>query len=485
VIRPEDEPKINEMTFALRASKEAACILLVSFNDELLRRNVEVELKRRLEPEGFNFREYRVTEDAYRNLPIMLVDMKPQPGDIFLIFDLKKALPEVLEYLNYRREDFVEHNISAIFWLDEPTLTEIARKALDFYAFRALPVFEFNVDRSQDMVIPGRTTPSGIFIYSSLEELNDKIALREELLKDYLEKRPEDRSTITELHNELGILYCNKSQYDKSIFHYEEALELCKEIGNRVWEASVRGNIGSVYHLEGNLDKALEYYSQALEMHRRIGDVEREANVQSNIGMVHRDEGDLDKALEYHSQALEIHRRIGDVRGEAFTLNNMGTVYWTKTDLDKALEYASQSLDIHRRIGDALGEANALGNMGIVYRLKGDLDKALEYASQSLDIHRRIGDIRGEASELNNVGSVYQAKGDLPTALDYIRKALRILISIGAPILADRSYRYLRKILEQMEVAGMELSEEDRTEIAELTEEYEKLKDEAAGVRTP
>ena len=85
------------MTVALRLSKERACILLVAFNDEILRQDVEAELKERLEVEGFNFREFRVTDDEYRNLPIMLVDMNPQPEDIFLIYDLRKALPEVLE----------------------------------------------------------------------------------------------------------------------------------------------------------------------------------------------------------------------------------------------------------------------------------------------------------------------------------------------------------------------------------------------------
>jgi len=38
--------------------------------------------------------------------------------------------------------------------------------------------------------------------------------------------------------------------------------------------------------------------------------------------------------------------------------------------------------------------------------------------------------------------------------------------------------------MEQMESAGMEISEEDRKEIAELTEAYEKLKGEAVETAT-
>ena len=482
MIRPEDESKINEMTIALRLSKESACILLVSFNDELLRRDVEGELKRRLESEGFNFREYRVTEDAYRNLPIMLVDMKPQPEDIFLIYDLKNALPEVLEYLNYRREDFVEHNISAIFWLDEPTLTLIARKALDFWAFRSLPVFEFNVDRLQDLVMPDRTTLDDIFVYNSLEELEDKIALREELLKDYLEKRPRDRSTIANLHDDLGILYHSKSQFDKAIAHCQKALCLCREINDKGIEARALSNMGSAYRAKGELDKALEYISQALDVYRGTGNVGGEANALGKIGLVHRDKGKLDKALKYMLQALDLYRRIESTRGEANILDNMGSVYLAKGELDKAMESSLQALNVYREAGYDRWVAYTLDYIGLVYQAKGDLDEAMEYHSQALRIFRRIGDMRGEAWALDNTGIAYKAKGDLRAALEYTKKALRISIPIGAALLADRSYRNLQEIIEQMEATGMELSDEDRREITELTEEYEKLKGEAAGV---
>ena len=477
MIRPEDESKINQMVIALRWSKEQACILLVLFNDEFLRQDVEAELKRRLEPEGFNFRELRMTEDMYRNVPVIITrEMNPQLGDIFQIFDLKKALPEVLEYLNYRREDFVEHKISVIFWLDEPTLIEIMRKALDFFAFRAAPVIEFMSDRSKDMIIPGRTTLSEVFLYNSLEELNNKIALREEMLNDYLEKRPDDLSTIANLHNDLGILYYNKSDLDKAMNHYEKAYELSKKIKDRKGESYTLGNMGNVYADKGDLDKALEYYSQALEIDRRIGYTQGEAIQLGNMGIVYQDKGDLDKALEYYSQALEITRRIGDIQGEVIQPGNMAYVYYAKGELNKALEYLSQALEIARRIGDTQRGSSVLGNMGNVHYSKGDLDKALECHSQALEINRRIGYTQGEASDLGNIGNMYYAKGELNKALEYTKKALKIFVSIGVPMSADRAYKNLQVIMDQMKSRGIELSQEDAKEITELTEQYEKLK---------
>ena len=122
--------------------------------------------------------------------------------------------------------------------------------------------------------------------------------------------------------------------------------------------------------------------------------------------------------------------------------------------------------------------------MGIVYSAQGDLDKALESYSQALELDRRIGYVQGEASDLGNMGIVYSAQGDLDKALDYTKQALRIFVSIGVPLSADIVYGNLQVFMNQMESAGMEISDEDRKEIAELTEAYQKLKGEAVGTAT-
>lgn len=519
MIRPEDEPKINQIVLNLRRSKEFACILLVLFNDELLRQDVEAEIKRRLEQEGFNFRELLITEDMYKNLPVIITrEMNPQPNDIFLIYDLKKALPEVLEYLNYRREDFVEHKISVIFWLDEPTLIEIMRKALDFFAFRAMPVIEFMVDRSKDMIIPGRTTLSDTYLYNSLEELNAKIALREEMLRDYLEKRPNDSPTIASLYNELGVLYRSKSNLGEAMLHYEKAYNLYKRIKDRKGEAGILGNIGSIYQDKGELDKAINYYTQALEIFRKIGDINGEAINLANIAGVYQKRKELNKALEYASNGLDLYHRTGDVRGEAMQQGNIGLIYQDMGELDKALDYYSKALEVFHRIGDVQGESRILGSIGLLYRLKGNFDKALEYYLQALEIDRKIGYVRGEATQLSSIASVYYAKGELDKALEYfsqafeifhklgyflekamisgnmslvhqikgeldealryMKNAMNIFVSANMIVDADKAFGKLEEIISLLKSNGILLSQEDAKEIEELTKQYEKMKKE-------
>ncbi|GAH67281.1 unnamed protein product, partial [marine sediment metagenome] len=142
-----------------------------------------------------------MSRNGERNLPLLLKGLKPKPNKIFFIHDLKKALPKdplerkqlpaVLQYLNYRREDFVDAKISALFWLDKPTLQLLAKRTPDFWAFRNL-VVEFVEDEERLLFMESRSVLPDVFRYSSKQEIEQKIKLRKKVLGDYLKNKPDD-----------------------------------------------------------------------------------------------------------------------------------------------------------------------------------------------------------------------------------------------------------------------------------------------------
>lgn len=54
----------------------------------------------------------------------------------FFIHNLEKGFPEVLQFLNFKREELVEDRVKVIFWVTEEELSRISREAPDFFAFR-------------------------------------------------------------------------------------------------------------------------------------------------------------------------------------------------------------------------------------------------------------------------------------------------------------------------------------------------------------
>src|SRR5262249_59200004 len=107
----------------------------------------------------------------------------------------------------------------------------------------------------------------------------------------------------------------------------------------------------------GDPDGALhDYYQQALPICRQVGDRAGEAATLNNIGMVYTRRGDGENALHHYQQALPITRQVGDRAGEAATLNNIGLVYTRRGDGETPCTTTNRRSPITRQVGDRAGE---------------------------------------------------------------------------------------------------------------------------------
>jgi len=230
----------------------------------------------------------------------------------------------------------------------------------------------------------------------------------------------------------MGIVFQAQGNLEEAFEHYQQALDIDREIGYKKGEASALCNMGNVYEIQGKLKEALEHYQQALDIDREIGYKEGEAGDLNNMGIVFQAQGNLEEAFEHYQQALDIGREIGYKEGEASALCNMGNVYEIQGKPKEAFEHYQQALDIGREIGYKEGEAKALNNMGSVYQAQGKPKEAFEHYQQALDIGREIGYKEGEASALNNMGSVYRIQGKLNKAMKKLKEALKVWKTLGS-----------------------------------------------------
>ncbi len=68
--------------------------------------------------------------------------LEPRAGDVVMLFDMERAFPDALRYLDFQRESLTEKNISLVCWVNRFEHRELAQKAPNFYAFRTA-VFDF------------------------------------------------------------------------------------------------------------------------------------------------------------------------------------------------------------------------------------------------------------------------------------------------------------------------------------------------------
>jgi class 3 adenylate cyclase/tetratricopeptide (TPR) repeat protein len=224
----------------------------------------------------------------------------------------------------------------------------------------------------------------------------------------------------------LGNITWHQGLYGETRQHYEEALQIYREIGDLPGESTTLNNLGSGAATQGDFRRAREYFEQSLIIHRETGDRRGEGRVLNNLGMVSAEQCDYPGARRYFEQALHIRQEVGERRGEGMVLNNLGNIASYQGDYDGARTYYEKALRILCEIGDRQGEGRCLNNLGSISRQFGRYAEAKALLEQAVIIFRDIGDRRGESQGLCELALLSHRLDNNVLAHEYSLQGLRI-----------------------------------------------------------
>ena len=166
-----------------------------------------------------------------------------------------------------------------------------------------------------------------------------------------------------------------------------------------------------------DFEKARHHYEEALQIHRELAQQNPEAHLPkvatslNNLGVLLRDTNDLKQAQDYYEEALQIHRELAQQNPEAYlpkvatSLNNLGSLLSITNDLKQAQDYYEKALQIRRELAQQNPEAylpdvaESLNNLGVLLHNTNDLKKAQDYYEEALQIHRELAQQNPEAYE--------------------------------------------------------------------------------------
>jgi len=160
-------------------------------------------------------------------------------------------------------------------------------------------------------------------------------------------------NTVAHTYNELANVYRKKSEYQRAIIEYENALKFAN---NDIDLADAYNGLGVVYINSYDYQNALKYYQKALDI-RLQNPNETKRNLAysyNNIGTVYQRLEVYDKALDFHQQALVLRKEIFPEKHPdiAASYNHIGIDYQGLKS-EEALFYFNKALDIRIKI---LGE---------------------------------------------------------------------------------------------------------------------------------
>ncbi|HEU4421630.1 MAG TPA: tetratricopeptide repeat protein [Pilimelia sp.] len=244
-------------------------------------------------------------------------------------------------------------------------------------------------------------------------------------------RRGGDRAAEAHALTDLAAGYWRQSGYQQAADHYQQALNLFRDIGDTPGEARALSNLSAICWRRGHYPQATDHAQRALKLYGEIGDRFGEAQALANLGGAYRRLGRYPEAADHYQQALTLFREIGDRQGEAVALGNLGLVYEGQGRYSQATGHLQQALLIYRELGNRSGEAYLLTSLGLAYRGLGHHRQATHHHRQALTLFRDLGDTAGEAEALNALGETLLASGQPGQARMHYDTALALATDTG------------------------------------------------------
>ncbi|WP_051366141.1 AfsR/SARP family transcriptional regulator [Hamadaea tsunoensis] len=198
-------------------------------------------------------------------------------------------------------------------------------------------------------------------------------------------RRMGDRSEQARAHRGLGGAYKQLDQYADATAHYEQALELYRDLDDKLGEAQTRNHLSLVLERQGRQHEAIEQNRHALDLFRALGDKAGQGRCLHSIGWYHAQLGHYEIALAHCQEALPLLHEVGD-RAEPHTWGALGYVHHHLGDHDRAVAHYQRGIALFQQLGDRYAEAMTLEYVGDAHSVAGDLDSAAEAWRQALSI---------------------------------------------------------------------------------------------------
>jgi CHAT domain-containing protein len=212
---------------------------------------------------------------------------------------------------------------------------------------------------------------------------------------------------------------------------FEAVLDSDRQSGNKRGEAIVTGLIANCYKKLGDYPRALAMLNSALQMKRELHDRLEEGKTLGHLGLVYWEQGKYDQAIAFFNQSLSIAQELNDAQLEGASLNNLSLVYEEQGDYRRSFEQYQRALALHRSVNYEPGVSDALGNIGGHYLLLGRYTEAEGYYRQALEISERLGLKPSESQDLGNIASCLLGQGKVSEALSTYDQAIKLALDAG------------------------------------------------------
>lgn len=224
-------------------------------------------------------------------------------------------------------------------------------------------VISLNISMSKIYILRGNYTLALNYVTES-----SLIALK----MDYKEK-------VAQTYQLIGFIHFRLKKFDEAILYFENALQICKDLGDFEKVALLSNNIGVSYLDSGDFKQAEKYFTNTIEQAHLIEEPYPLGLAYTNRGEIYLKKGQLNEAIINFFEAIDIYKELGIALGIAYTYLRLSEAYMHKAYLVLALEYAHEATRIQMKIQDQYELSACYLQLSKLYEIKSDFKRALNY----------------------------------------------------------------------------------------------------------
>lgn len=269
------------------------------------------------------------------------------------------------------------------------------------------------------------------------------------------EQLGDQKSKMVQVHYQ-GLVHRLKGEFPAALDTFRQVLAYYKSVGDSARMTSPIFNLGVIYSQIGDYDRSLEYYYQELALNEIYFGSESVANSLNSIANIQRNRGNLQQAREMHHRARKLLLPTQNQGKLAMIYGNLATTDLLSGNLDSAQYWAEKSYTIERELGRDGWVAFSAMTLGQIARERGQLELAENYLLQAIALRESVG------QTLELVDS-YQAYAELLLARNQPGEAIPVLQKSIA--LAD-SLQYLKSLSRGYYILGTAFAKNGRFEDA-------------------
>ena len=206
--------------------------------------------------------------------------------------------------------------------------------------------------------------------------------------------------TVGRVHLAAGFMAFSDRNIERARFHYEQAIEAAREVGDWRYEQQALANLSATsLRRADEAEEALARLDRVIEAARDRGELVVLAHALNVSGVLLRFGGEPAMARSRYEAAREANRTTGDRYQEAMNLGNLAHLSGSVDQVDEALTFARSALAVAWRIGSQVMCAWTIGVIAGLLRRAGSAEDATKLLSAATAILHSLGAHSGTVAD--------------------------------------------------------------------------------------